>query len=511
MIAKYFYLWTQNLLNWLDSQLDKLTSYRLLLYSLYSLLAYSLVLSIEGKVGFPWYQLVISSGGLVIVCRVSNIIYSRYFNIPRNSESDIITALILALILTPATGIYSAAALIAAGFAAMAAKYVLTLGGRHIFNPAALGAFVAGAIFHNYASWWVGNNHLVPLIAVTGILIIRKTRRFKMVTLFVAVNLIYIATSHGLSSPVLGHYLWFGLTGTALLFFATIMLTEPLTSPTSLNQTILYAGLVGALFSISVLRISPEQALLVGNILTFILAPGGRLPLSMINKVKDADGIYSFSFRSNHLLRFKPGQYMEWTLPSAKSDNRGNRRYLTISSSPSENNLMFTLKIPQKPSSFKTSLSAMKPGDHMLAAQVAGHFTLPEDMSQPIIFIAGGVGITPFRSMVKYMLDTNQSGHITLFYSANTPGELAFTDLFKQADSIGLKTVYTVTTPNLTGWHGENGPITGELLAKHVPDYKNCLVYVSGPQGFVASIRHDLTRSGLNQKQLVTDYFPGYG
>lgn len=513
MIFKYFSLQVQKILNLLDSQLDKLTSYRLILYSLYSILAYSLVLSIQGKLIFTWQQLIISTVGLIIVCRVSNIIYSYYFSVPHNKESDLITALILALILSPATGIYSAAALIAAGFAAMSAKYILTLGGRHIFNPAALGAFIAGAIFHNYASWWVGNSHLTPLIVVAGIIVLRKIKRFQMVGLFIAIDLVYIATSRGLSSPVLGHYLWFGLTGTALLFFATIMLTEPLTSPTEHDQTILYAGLVGGLYAITVFRISPEQALLAGNILTYALAPQRRLTLALVDKIKEAESIYSFVFKSDHQPKFQPGQYMEFTLPRTKSDSRGNRRYLTISSAPSETNLMFTLKIPTKPSSFKSSLLSMKLGDKILAAQTAGHFTLPSTNTRPMIFIAGGVGITPFRSVIKQLLATDkQPGQpMTLLYSANSPKELAFLGLFKQASVIGLKTVCTVTGPTPNNWQGETGPINEALVTKYVPDYKNCLVYVSGPQAFVAAVRQSLIEAGLNHKQLITDFFPGYG
>ena len=177
MITKYLTIWTQDLLDWLDALLDRLTSYRLVLYSLYALLAYSLVLSIRGDFAFTWYQLVRSVIWLVIVCKIANIFYSRVLNIPRNVESDLITALILSLIMSPAATVNDAIALTAAGFAAMAAKYILTVGGRHIFNPAAIGAVTAGLLLHDYASWWVGTNHLFPVIVVAGVLILRKMKR----------------------------------------------------------------------------------------------------------------------------------------------------------------------------------------------------------------------------------------------------------------------------------------------------------------------------------------------
>lgn len=510
MIIKRLTLRLQSVFDWLDGLLDKLTSYRLILYTLYILLAYSLILSIKGDVAFTWYQLVRSVIWLVLVCKTSNIFYSRVFKIPRNTESDLITALILALILTPAATVNDAIALTAAGFAAMAAKYILTIGGRHIFNPAALGAFIAGVIFHNYASWWVGSNHLTPLVIIAGILILRKMKRFQMAGLFLVLFLVYTGVHTGIGSSSMSHQLWFGLTSTAVLFFATIMLTEPLTSPTGHNQTLLYASLVAVLYSVTKLKLSPEESLLAGNILTYAVAPSRRLSLSLVNRVKDADGIYSFVFKSSHRPNFLPGQYMEWTLPDTHSDKRGNRRYLTISSSPTEDELMFTLKIPPKPSSFKGSLGKMTPGNQMLAAQIAGHFTLPKDTSKPVVFIAGGVGITPYRSMIKYLLDKNQPRKMTLIYSANTPEELAFSSLFKQAEKVGLKTIHTITSPDIKNWAGETGPVNAPLVAKWVPDYKSPLFYISGPQAFVAGIRHELTNMGISHKQIITDFFPGY-
>lgn len=494
----------------LDAALDRLTTYRLVLYSLYCLVVYALSLSLLHKISISWYQFCITFVGLIIVCRISNLIFSYFFDVPHNNESDLITALILALILDPAVDIYSASALMSAGFAAMAAKYALTYGGRHIFNPAALGAFISGAVFHNYASWWIGNNRFIPVLVVISILVLRKIKRFEMTILFVAINIVFVIAHHGLHNPKLGHFIWFGLTYTALLFFTVIMLTEPLTSPTKRSQVYLYTGLVGILYSYSSLHLSPEQALLIGNLAAFALEPQKRLKLALVSKVREAEATYSYAFRPERNIKFLPGQYMEFTLPKAKSDGRGNRRYLTISSSPTENNLMFTLKIPPNPSAYKSSLLSMKPGDKMLAAQTAGHFTLPSNNNQPLIFIAGGVGITPFRSMIKYLIDTKNTQPMTLFYSANSPSEFTFTTLFKQAANNGLKTIYSLTGTRLPGWQGENRPIDADMIAKYAPDHGKSLIYISGPQAFVVSVRNSLAAGGISSSQVITDYFPGY-
>jgi ferredoxin-NADP reductase len=217
-----------------------------------------------------------------------------------------------------------------------------------------------------------------------------------------------------------------------------------------------------------------------------------------MHKISEADGIETYAFSGKEGFKYKAGQYMEWTLSQHESDFRGNRRYLTISSSPTEKELMVTLKIPEKSSAFKRRLETFKKGDSILADGLAGEFTLPKSEKQKLAFLAGGVGITPFRSMVKYALDFKQLRDINLIYSANSEEEFAFKDLFNEAKEFGIVTNYVTK------------PINKEKLKELVPDFSERTFYISGPYGFVHAMENNLLKLEIPDSQIKTDFFPGY-
>lgn len=480
-----------------DSLLDRLTMYRLVLYTLIAYVLAALGFSLTHKVSFSFFDIVASAVWLVAICRASNWAFANFFKVPRNYESDLVTALILTLILTPAGSIHDFVTLAEAGVAAMLSKYILTINKRHLLNPAAFGAFISSQVFGYYASWWVGFRAMAPVLIVGGILILRKIKRFQMVGVFIALYLAVLLVTF--NSGTLSHTITTGLLATPLIFLSTIMLTEPLTSPTKFNQSILYAIVVGMLYSVIKLHISPEEALLIGNILVFAMAPSRSAVFSLMSQRKEADGIYSFLLRSSDKLSFAAGQYIEWTLPGVNVDSRGNRRYLTVSSSPTEKDVMFTVKIPDNPSRFKQRLTALKPGETIVASQLAGSFTLPKSSRTKMVWIAGGVGITPFRSMAKYLLDSGKIRDVRLLYFVNNEQEIAFKTMFRTARSTGIKTSYFV-----------NQRVDKQLLAETIADHKDRTFYISGPQGFVASARKSLLALGVSHSKIVTDFFPGY-
>ncbi len=480
----------------IDRLLDRFTTYRLVLYALIIYVLAAAVLTSLHKLSFTAWQLLSSVGWLIAVCGALNWILAKLLRIPANQESYLITALILSLIMTPATNLHGLGILAVAGFGAIASKFILTWHGRHIFNPAALGALIAGVGLNNYASWWVGTKPLAPLVLIGGFLIVKRIRRMQMVAvtmaIFLSYTLAYAPAEHAASTLVAA------ILDSSLLFFATIMLTEPLTSPTTLNGQLVYAVVVGGAYSIARLKLAPEEALLVGNILTFIMSPNRSMVLKLVRSQKEASGIYSYIFETKKRLAFIPGQYMEWTLPGVRLDSRGNRRYLTIASSPTEPSVAFTIKVPPQPSGFKSALGSLKPGGKILAAQLAGDFVLPEDPRVRLAFLAGGIGVTPFRSMVKSLLDHNAWRNIVLIYNANDANEFAYTGLFKRAASVGL-TSHFITSGLDVG-----------SLAKKIPDFRVRRFYISGPQGYVAGMRQLLLTAGVPYGQIVTDFFPGY-
>jgi ferredoxin-NADP reductase len=496
-----------------DKLLDQISSYRLVLYSLVVFVIWATFGSLINQIPFEWHNILASTAWLIVICAVTNYLISKFLNVFTNKESAYISALILALILPPAKELNDYLILAVAGAVAMLSKYVLIYGKRHIFNPAALAAFVVGWLFDYLPAWWVGTVFLVPLVFIAGQLILRKMKRYLMVSVFMTIYLGYLIINYfatDLGANLL-NIIWVGLTATPVLFFAYIMLTEPATSPRKLWQMVIYAGLVALLYIHPRWGLAPEEALLIGNLLAFLMAPDRRLDLTFTSKIKQAKGIYSYVFDFPTGLKFKPGQFMEWTLPAANADSRGNRRYFTISSSPTENRLMFTVKHPDFSSSFKKALWKLKRGDRMLAFKVEGSFVLPKDERQKIAFLAGGIGVTPFRSIIKYMLDCKQKRDIILLYSANSTDEFAFGDLFKQALSCGVITHYVVSGQKPPNWLGFVGQIDRKIIRSAIPDYKERIFYISGPYGFVTSVRKTLLKMGLNPRKIITDYFPGYG
>src|ERR1700709_894999 len=150
------------------------------------------------------------------------------------------------------------------------------------------------------------------------------------------------------------------------------------------------------------------------------------------------------NFVPQRKLAFAPGQYMEWTLGHSDTDNRGNRRYFTLASAPTENHIRVGVKFSPESSSFKQAMLAMDQHTEIVAGQLAGDFVLPRDPQQKCVFIAGGIGITPFRSMIKYLLDTGQHRPIVLFYASKTVSEFVYQDIFDQAQrELGIKTMYS--------------------------------------------------------------------
>ena len=504
------------MIKYIDSIIDRITMYRLLLYILFGMLAIALMLSFGGFLHFQPEALLFSASFLTAVCLAANEIFAKVFKAPANVESAWITAWILALIITPVISLNNAIFMIAVGLAAMASKYMLAINKRHIFNPAAFGVALTALIAGQTASWWVGSITMLPYVLVGGLLITRKVRRFAMVIAFFAA--VWVSTI--VVSSLGGHDVLSNLQKTLLhssmFYLAFIMLTEPLTSPTTRGKQVAYAFIVGALFPpqfhIGTTYSTPELALLVGNVFAFATGFRRRLTPKFLGKEEIAPDLADFVFQPEKPVKYQAGQYMEWTLPHDKSDLRGVRRYFTLASSPTEDTLRLGVRFYPKGSSFKRAMQTMTPDTVIAAGQLGGDFVLPKDPTKKLVFIAGGIGITPFRSMVKYLLDINERRVITLMYSEVAADELAYTDIFDEAEKhLGTKVVYTLTGPNPpASWNGKTGFIDAKMIAREVPDYRNRVFYISGSHTMVAAMQDALNQLGVPRRQIKTDFFPGY-
>jgi ferredoxin-NADP reductase len=258
---------------------------------------------------------------------------------------------------------------------------------------------------------------------------------------------------------------------------------------------------------------TPEIALVIGNIFSYIVSPKEKLMLKLKEILPIGQNQYDYVFTPDKKFSFTPGQYMEWTLGHAHPDDRGNRRYFTLASSPTEQTVRLGIRFTTPPSSFKKTLFTMDTGGRIIAGQRSGDFVLPDDPKQKLVFIAGGIGITPYRSIIKYLTDTKQFRNIVLIYSNKTIQEIAYRDVFDRAQKeIGMKTLYTLTDRQLVppGWGGRVGRIDGSVIATEIPDYQERLFYVSGPSSLVDGFRQTLLSLGVHKNRIKTDFFPGF-
>jgi ferredoxin-NADP reductase len=500
----------------IDNFLNSTTMYRLLIYYLGGLLGVAFVLSLFGNLGFSPVALAVSVAILVTACWAINRVLAFVFRAPVNHESSIITALILALIITPKLGQFDILFLLAAAGLAMASKYVLTIRDVHIFNPAAIAVVITAIGPRQDASWWVGTAAMLPFVLIGGLLVMRKIRREQMVLSFFAAAFVatLLIALHG-QQDVATSLKHLALTS-PLFFLGFVMLTEPLTSPGTMGKQTLYAVLVALLMlpqtHIGRFYTSPEIALILGNIFAYLIDPRARIFPVLVEKFRTASDSLDFVFNPGRQLAYQPGQYMEWTLPHGGIDDRGNRRYFTLASSPTEQTLRLGVKFYNPSSSYKLAMLDMTSDTPMVASQVAGDFVLPRSKKRKLAFIAGGIGVTPFRSMMKYLLDTNEQRDVRMLYAAKSADDIAYRDVFEQArQQLGTQTTYVLSQSDVTPDPYEVvGRIDTEMIARAIPDYRERMFYISGSHEMVVSVQDALSKLGVPRRHIKVDYFPGY-
>jgi ferredoxin-NADP reductase len=293
----------------------------------------------------------------------------------------------------------------------------------------------------------------------------------------------------------------------------TIMLTEPATMPPTQDYRLLYGLLVGVIFGSQLefgsIATTPQMALVLGNVFAFAVSPHikTRVKLKRVEQVTPA--VKDFIFAKPAGLHYVPGQYMEWTVPAFLPDMRGNRRTFSLASSPTEKELRIGVKFYEPGSFFKKRLTNLQPGGELVVGQLAGDFQLPRLPKTPLVFIAGGIGITPFRSMVQYLVDKEQERRITLFYAVSSMKEAAYKELFAEAKKVGVKVIYIVAE-GAVPTRGYQGFLTEEIIRKEVLDFNQRVFYISGPNGMVRSFKLLLRGMKVKPGSIKTDYFSGY-
>lgn len=503
-------------MKYIDNLLDSITMYRLVLYYLLFLLGMAWIFCFAGILPFSPVSLLISVVFLIGVSWLANKIFAHVFNAPTNVESVYISALILALIISPIRSLADLPLFFWAAVLTTASKYILAIHRKHIFNPVAIAIVLTAFAFNGSASWWLGTSSMLPF-SLLGLLLVRKIRRFRLVLSFITTALLTMLVFSLFQGGNLLVTLRQTIVSSPLFFFAFVMLTEPLTTPPTKMLQTLYGMIVGVLFApkfhLGSLYTTPELSLVIGNVFSYLVSPKSKIISALHQKNKIATDMYDFIFTPSQKINFTPGQYMEWTLPHPHPDSRGNRRYFTLASSPTETTVRLGVKFNPHGSSFKQAMLAADTQNLIVGSQLSGDFTLPEDPAQKLVFMAGGIGVTPFRSIIKYLLDKNEPRPIILFYANKTADEIVYSDVFTSAaQELNIRTIYTLTDTAKVppGWSGKVGRIDAAMITDVVPDFLERVFYLSGPHAMVTAYESTLQAMGVPKVHIKVDYFPGF-
>lgn len=207
---------------------------------------------------------------------------------------------------------------------------------------------------------------------------------------------------------------------------------------------------------------------------------------------------------------FVPGQYFWVELPNrGHDDERGLRRHISIVTSPNDRGVL-GLATRIRDTAFKQTLAEMEVGDKAIVEEPKGDYHLPEDTSKEYVFIAGGIGITVFRSMLKYIAEEDLPYRITLVYSNRDLESTAFLDELKDLENQidGLKMILTMTDDET--WEGDTRRIDADFIREQVGDIGACTYLVAGPPDMVNSVADSLEAAGVPEDQVLRSRFAGY-
>jgi ferredoxin-NADP reductase len=233
----------------------------------------------------------------------------------------------------------------------------------------------------------------------------------------------------------------------------------------------------------------------------------------LLNKVEVAEGTIAFHFEKPTGFDFKPGQSADLTLPNPpETDAEGNVRTFSIASAPFEDQLMFATRM--RDTAFKRSLKKMPLGTVVKMDSAMGSFTLHKNSAKPAVFLAGGIGVTPFSSIVR-QADHDRAPHkLYLFYSNRRREDAPFVEVLQNLEKTNPQFRFIATMTEMRRskktWNGETGRIDQEMLSKYLNELRGPIYYVAGPPALVSGMRKMLVASGVDEDDIRSDEFSGY-
>ena len=235
-----------------------------------------------------------------------------------------------------------------------------------------------------------------------------------------------------------------------------------------------------------------------------------RAPIKEKREVAERTLLVLFDLQGEE-VEYRPGQYF-WVelLDPPYDDERGPRRHITVVTSPSETGVL-GLCTRLRNSAFKRSLEALPVGTEVEVEQPKGEFVLPEETDRPYVFVAGGIGITPFRSMLRYIQDEGLPHRVTLVYSNRNRAGTAFLDELGELERSNSNLSVVLTMTDDAGWEGETRHVDEPMLRDHLDgELESYTYFVAGPPDMAESVGEKLRSSGIPEEQVRVDKFSGY-
>ncbi|MCL4746645.1 MAG: FAD-dependent oxidoreductase [Burkholderiaceae bacterium] len=232
--------------------------------------------------------------------------------------------------------------------------------------------------------------------------------------------------------------------------------------------------------------------------------------VKLIKKETVAEGTMAFHFAKPQGFEFRAGQFADYTLiDPPETDAEGNTRGFSLVQAPFEPDLVAATRM--RDTAFKRVLKDLPIGTELKLDAPYGDFTLHKTASTPAVFIIGGIGVTPVRSMIA-QASHDKTGHkITLLHASRTPADLPLKADFERLAKDNPNFIYVMVVESPTSdWRGERGRVTAEMVKKYVPDLSKPIYYLSGPEGMVKAMRQLLTDLEVNEDNIRTEEFTGY-
>ncbi len=237
-----------------------------------------------------------------------------------------------------------------------------------------------------------------------------------------------------------------------------------------------------------------------------------KFNVKLKSKKDVATNTMAFHFSKPEGFTFKAGQYGDLTLINPlETDSEGNTRGFSLGA-PYEEDIVVATRM--RDTAFKRNLKNMEIGTEVSFDGPGGSFTLQNNTKIPAVFLSGGIGITPVRSIILQASHDKTTHKIFLFYANKTPKDAAFIDELTAAqnENTNFKLIASITddVEDSKDWKGERGFFTKEMLQKYIGDLSLPIYYISGPASMVTSIRKTLDEAGIDSDNIRTEEFSGY-